>query len=460
MDRTRIESSKRSPRGKDLSDAETKSGFTVAVVAAMHIVGTNLVLPAGIIYDKFGPLCTNIIGFVLSTIGYGLVYSAVLQPDYYSTRSSLFSFYFFLANHGVLYMYMASLVTSVKNFPQKHRAKVVALLDTMFGSGLMVFFSLYSEFYINGHEIDVRHQNLSGFILTLLLVTAAVYILCIFFLRIYPSAPEDDENVEMEQLNDSPSSEDLLQEEGMEDTETTARESHPRAVTMAREDKQSQWEYVKPGLWGTFLSIKFQCLMWAFVLLASTTGMFINNLTAMTKSVHQTHYNWPLTMAISVAGIVMRFVLSPLSDYLYPKVPRIVFLIGGDMLSVISYFTLIFTMDEFAGLLSACIMVGVSIASSYTFGTTILSEHFGTAHLGLHFGIIKIFDALCGFGMQTAFGEIYDGQISNATSGAKDCYGVHCGVGQMGLATLVTSLAVCAAVGFLIKQFWDRRQHV
>jgi MFS family permease len=358
-------------------------------------------------------------------------------------------------------MYMASLVTSVKNFPPKHRAKVVALLDTMYGAGLLVFFSLYSEFFVNGHETDEENQNLAGFLLTLLLMTAITYVICILFLRIYPSDDPEHLEVEMEVLSDSSSTENLLEEKERNDansTQTIATESHPKATTMATEGEPSQWEYIKSGLWQTFLSIKFQCLMWAFVLLASTTGMFVNNLTAVTRSVDKTHYNWSLTSAISLSGIAMRFILSPLSDYLYPKVPRALFLIGGDLLSVISYFILLFFLDQFAGLLAACIMVGVSIASSYTFGTTILSEHFGTAHLGLHFGIIKLFDALCGFGMQTAFGEIYDAQIANETSGVKDCYGTRCAVGQMGLAVGTTTLSVLAAVGFLVKQLWDRKE--
>ena len=72
--------------------------FSVAVIAAMHVLGTNLVLPSGLLFDRLGPMWTSLTGLVTSCIGYGLIYSAVVMRDFYTHNNALFAFYFFIAS--------------------------------------------------------------------------------------------------------------------------------------------------------------------------------------------------------------------------------------------------------------------------------------------------------------------------------------------------------------------------
>ena len=364
---------------------------------------------------------------------------------------------------------MAAMVTVIQNFPAKHRAKVVALLDTMYGSGIMVFATIYTQFFVNGHVQDEQNQNLKGYILFLLITVSATSLLCVMFLRVFPleepplvdksSDPPPPFLVPMQPVRRPSGSRSLMSD--FDDASSDAFGANTKSTQTLRprmrEAPQKQSSYIKSHFLLTFLSLDFQCLLWSFVLITSTTVMFMNNLTAMTKSVGLSRYNWLLTIVFSIVGIVSRFVFSPLSDLTYPRVPRVFFLVMGHSFSLASFIAMSMMADERNVFFSASACIGIAISLDYTFTMTALSEDFGTDHFGLHFGVFKLFDAAAGFSTNRAFGAIYDGQIQNRTSGQTDCYGKHCSQGSMILAAILSLCAVVCAIGYILKTCSSKR---
>lgn len=94
-------------------------------MAAFGHLGFSFGLPAGLLHCHFGVLCLCIISFILPTTGYLLLWSTFLSVGVYHYRSWLVALYYFLIGHGSVYLYMASLITNIKNLPKRHRATVV-----------------------------------------------------------------------------------------------------------------------------------------------------------------------------------------------------------------------------------------------------------------------------------------------------------------------------------------------
>ncbi|XP_064642001.1 uncharacterized protein LOC135496569 [Lineus longissimus] len=471
----------------------------VEVLSAMFVLGMDLLLPAGMLFDRFGPFWTSLVGFVTCTVGYGLIYAALLSREAFVGDCGLLSFYFFIAGHGTVYMYTAALMSAIVNFAENHRATVVAVLDTIFSLSIVVFITIYDGFFVNGHLYDEENQNVNGFVFFIWITMCVVSFLCVCFLRRYPSdyadLPVDNELHKLvpEKAKTYGDTDDIDQNYGEQDLardqefqfnspdlnvglspdyvlpdleEPPARPA--RSVLNEDDEDKSVIDSnilprSEPACVDVILSINFQLLMWTFVLLASATVMFFNNLTTIARAVHMARYSWLLNVTFSLSGIVSRFICSPLSDYLFESIPRVTFLLFCNILSVVAYFMLMVGTEIFAVLYLSTFLIGMSIAALYTFIPTMLSEQFGIAHFGRHFGIFKIIGAAAQFATQASFGAMYDSQLEisrNVTNSLEemDCLGESCIEGGMGLAEGLCIGSVLLSAMYLIRTKTNKYQ--
>ena len=67
------------------------------VIGALYVIGSDIIIVPGTMVDKLGPKWTCLVGFVLTTLGYGLIYSAVATKEFYHNHPELLGFFFFIA---------------------------------------------------------------------------------------------------------------------------------------------------------------------------------------------------------------------------------------------------------------------------------------------------------------------------------------------------------------------------
>ncbi len=64
---------------------------------SLLFVGMIAGFPAGPLIEKKGPRCAAALALLLSTLGYLLIWSATLTPEFYYDKYSLLVIYFLLA---------------------------------------------------------------------------------------------------------------------------------------------------------------------------------------------------------------------------------------------------------------------------------------------------------------------------------------------------------------------------
>ena len=71
--------------------------ISVELFGSMSNFGISLGFPAGMLSERFGPRWTSLVGLIVSTSGYMLLWSTTLMRNFYSTKAALQAVYFFVA---------------------------------------------------------------------------------------------------------------------------------------------------------------------------------------------------------------------------------------------------------------------------------------------------------------------------------------------------------------------------
>lgn len=342
---------------------------------------------------------------------------------------------------------MSALGTNVRNFRDKHRAKIIGLLDACFGGSPAIFVLVYSEFYTNGHVEDQQNQNVAGFMLLFAIWFAIANFLCVLFLRIYPP---DTENIshyvsksgraQVEECDKTAigASAGDAQTYSSLDHNASINADVPDSGDLSNEpDRRSE---IKKILF-LFLNWKFQYLLWMFIF-ASVVGLaFVNNVTVVTKSVGLSEIDPVVTALIPVTGILARFTLGPLSDHIKDRFARINILLITNVIFAASQFMCIYLADRSWAFILANILSGISIGSLWTFVPAVISEYFGLPDFGRNWGIVILLAALAGIGVQAGYGMIYQSFITDPHS--TNCYGLVCVKWNF---VMMCGLTVCAVL--------------
>lgn len=318
-------------------------------------------------------------------------------------------------------MYMASLITSMTNFPPKHRGKVVGTLDASFSGGPALFAAMYGAFFVNGHITDEEHQNLGGFYLLNAIAFGVIGLLGILILKTYPM------NLRTDDLN-------ITQDE------KTDVQSLPVVPDVTGFALFRRWDY--------------HYMIWPFMFCSGLQLMFQNNIGVYLKSFGIEQYTTLFTTLNPIAAILCKFTVGVLSDAIAHRVPRPALLLFFYCLQTLFLALCIFFSDNFVMLVFTLLVIGFSNGALWCLSPTIISEMYGLRYFGRNWGTAMIGSAIGGLGCQQIFGALYDYNIT--LKGASDCLGIKC----FSLSfTVVTVLSLCSCLfcyGLLQSQLGQR----
>jgi hypothetical protein len=406
----------------------------VDMVAAFGHVGFSFGLPAGLLHCRFGVLVLCIISFLLPTLGYLLLWSTFLSVDVYHYRPWLVAFYYFIIGHGSVYLYMASLITNIKNLPKRHRATVVGLFDAIFVVSAAIFMGVYETGFARDswtrHE---EHQNLVGFMLLMATSCAIVSFISILGLREYKKVPvELPHVVTIPDVRDLASTAYEYEDDDASDTSSTfdddkipivgmrprirlivdtSTSRHPSVSSLLRNEQASSPE---PDPSNDLVGLKlfrrfdFHCLIWPFFLTGGACFVITSNITIILKSLNMTNCETVAILTTALVGGLARIVVGSVSDRFVERIPRanICFFCLLPFLFVVTFS--IWFMDNFVVLVLLCASIGLANGALWCLVPTIISERFGMKYFGVNWGCTLLASALIGVGLQRAFGALYD----------------------------------------------------
>ncbi|XP_074654983.1 uncharacterized protein LOC141908719 isoform X2 [Tubulanus polymorphus] len=443
------------------------------MISTAQMFGLGAQIFSGFIFDKTGPTITSAIGLILVTLGYGLVYSTFSAKVFYSQHYGLMAFYFCILAHGFSYLYTTALLTNIRNFPNRHNAKVVAVMDTMFQLSLFVFTAVYNGAYVRGHLKHEAKQDLQGYILLMWILGAVTGILSLLFFHELPPDETNDEHIRLTDNEggigspvDKTGSRDVIPGSagvipGSPDVSPSDSSDDGEEVRVRPMHHPAEQAYTNKSTACGFLSVlgypSYHALVWGFSIIGGLMAMFVTNIGPTLKSVHLVQYVSVIVLINTLSGLVMRVLIGPLSDYLFKRVARDVFVMFAYTMCALGFIVLVFFVRSLAAVIISNILLGSAISITYTLVPVILAEVYGNDHLGLHFGVGKMVEFIVLYVTVLIYGKVYDSHVvtsyanmtsySNVTTSPLlpnfDCYGNDC----TQLVFIVSSLLAILAAG-------------
>lgn len=351
---------------------------------------------------------------------------------------------------------MVALNTNAINFHEKHRGKIIGLLNAFFAGSPSIFSSIYF------HVIGKDDPNSGDSFATLMLVFAVgftfVDIICIIFMRAYPRGDSIDTHGENEDKRVSTNKISIEDEREMQVNPVDY--SIPENTTNSDDignAHMSSVDFIVPddnngSKKMTFLAIlrdvDFQLLTWMFTL-ASVAGLvYTVTLTQTTGSLHLDNHDADIVLVIPVTNAIVSASIGIISDYYRSRLPRLAILLAGIVAFVVCQGMVVGKADVYEVLFVATVFNGVGQGIVWSLSPAVMSEMFRIENLGRNWGMALFTSSLVGLGAMEAFGALYDNAID--TPGNIFCYGMACVRGghavALGLAVLALILGVILSV--------------
>ena len=370
---------------------------------------------------------------------------------------------------------MASLLTNMRSFPQKHHGKLVGLLDSMFGGSTSLFALIYAVAFVNGHLTDHEElQNFGGFMLMFGIISVTVNVLGAIFLRVHPpfEVCEDQGHPPIEaESQESPIPENIdgatelkspaavngnnvtgrgsinSTNSSSDQSDSTSEKRQLVGVPLTNsngENMSSQQKLPLKEMFKYYVSvictINFNLLAFGLAFVNLTGLVFVNNITIILKSANLEQYSSLMTVLIPLISIPARAVIGPLSDHFKNRLPRLVLVLGAYVLTVVSSGLCAIWGDTLAGLVLVGCGIGIATGVTWTLVPAILGEMYGLNMLGGLWGTCTLLLGLSGILIQEVFGAIYD--YLAEPKGSLFCYGIHCSRYTLILLTIVNFIGV------------------
>lgn len=330
----------------------------------------------------------------------------------------------FHTGFGAIFMYMASLTTSMNNFHPKHRGKIVGILDASFSGGPALFSALYGTIFARGHTKDEENQNLGGFYLMTAISFAVVGALGILFLK---EVTFDVSDLEVNRIIDH----DALDE------------------TINREDQ------VQRDITGVKLirRFDFHYLLWAYIFCAGLQLTFQNNQGTYLKSYNLEKYTTLFTTLNPIAGVVSKFFAGFLSDAIVHKIPRSGVLLIFNIVQTICLGLSIFFSDNLIVFTIVDLVIGFANGALWCLTPTMISEFYGMKNFARNWGTMMLGNAFGGLAMQEVYGALYDIK----TDSNNQCFGLHCFTWSFIMITVLSFCATVFHLGLLQKKLDEKK---
>ena len=316
---------------------------------------------------------------------------------------------FLVSGTGSIAFYMVALATNIPNFNPKHRGKFVGTMDGSFSAGPAILAFVYGSFFVNGHVTDEENQNLKGYFLLLVILSAVVGVLGWLFLKQIPF--------------DTGRQHDLQQ----------ATEDTPLMTS-----SQTVLDITGMALLKRF---DFHFLFWTSAMCGGLQLMYQNNITAYLKSFGQEGYSTLFTTLNPIAAVASKFLAGFLSDALLKKIPRTAILFIYNLIQTLVLTCCIFFGNKLAVTTTTVIIVGMANGAMWCLTPVILSEYFGLKYFGRNWGLFMLGNAVSGLVLQEVYGRLYDSSIE--FSGRTQCYGLKCFRWSF---TTVAVLSLCSCI--------------
>ncbi|XP_062569216.1 uncharacterized protein LOC134231293 [Saccostrea cucullata] len=397
----------------------------VEILGSMSNFGISLGFPAGMMCERLGPRWTSLAALLIASLGYFLLYSTTLTEPFYHKNVWLQYIYYFLSGFGAIFMYMASLTTSMNNFHPKHRGKVVGILDASFSGGPALFSALYGTIFARGHTKDEQNQNLGGFYLMEAIAFAVVGALGIVFLK----QVTFDFDMEVTRTVNSNAVED--------ETTVKSKYQEQREITGLKLIRRFDYHY----------------LLWAYIFCAGLQLTFQNNQGTYLKSYNLEKYTTLFTTLNPIAGVVSKFFAGFLSDAIVHKIPRSGILLIFNVVQTICLGLCIFFSDNLILFTIIDLVIGFANGALWCLTPTMMSEFYGMKNFARNWGTMMLGNAFGGLAMQEIFGALYDLK----TDSNNQCFGLHCFTWSFIMLTVLSFCATIFHLGLLQKKLDEQK---
>lgn len=335
-----------------------------------------------------------------------------------------------------MFTYMVALNTNVINFDEKHRGKVVGLLNAFFAGSPSVFASIYYH--------AIGNPNSSESFATMMLMFAIAFgvtdIICMIFLRVYQKPCTLNE--EIDSMNTQ-----QCELENREDPDSKECCENPQN-RKAKDEGTSLLELLR--------NVDFYIFTFMFTF-ASTVGLtFVVGLTQTTDAMGFGSHDEDVVLIVPITNALISVSVGVFSDWYKDKFPRLSILIVGCAAFVVCEILILALAEGYIWIVISTVFCGIGIGFIWSISPTIMSELFSVANLGRNWGIALFLGALVGLGGQESFGAFYD--AAKKDSSDINCYGIQCIRGGHAVALGFACLAVIFGIGLVIKRR-QARQH-
>jgi MFS family permease len=389
----------------------------IDTVNAFSAIGSFLgAVPVGLGYDRFGPRFTYLIGGVLLFGGNFLTAFALTNESLRAVF--LVAIFQFAIGYGSVACSIATIVTTTKNWPTRHRGKVTGLIFGGIGISAAILTTIYSHVFVTADGA----VNLKGYFIAIAIGLA----ICATLGAVFVTRVEVEES-ELQPL--------------INDTEKSTEK--PPLVSTAR-----------VGLFGTvgglqlFKTPQFYCV---FVAIACSTGvalMYIQLVGSVHKAWQITQINTsPLVAIVAFGSFSGRLLMGGTVDLISKKVPLGVVVIVPASVMCVSFTTLAF-FNDFVPLLICTIFMAISYGALWPAYNIVLNAYFGDKYHGSNFGVASV-AAVSSAAMNVLAGRIYDKHVL-PNDPLHQCYGHECYkwtfIIAAGIATIAISQGIVLSV--------------
>lgn len=357
---------------------------------------------------------------------------------------------------------MVALNTNIINFHEKHTGKIVGLLNAFFAGSPSVFAAIYYHLFTHGDSTVIENQDFPGFMLFFAISFGVVDILCILCLKVrYEDSVsfikfdnEGEGNIPRSHSNiltsaDSGGTHEVFcfaRRNGRQNILGNINGDQSTEGVPYTDNKAKSNTSLKEIL----LNSDYHLLTWGFAF-ASVIGLvYANNITVISKSLHLDQYNDKLTIVIPITNAIVSAAVGLFSDHFKDRFPRMWILLLGSIFFTVSQILVLFFAQTLGLLVVSAVFVGFGVAILWSMSPTIMKEVFYVGNLGRNWGIAILIASLIGFGVQEAYGAIYDREISGGDG--VQCYGMKCIRGGTAVCIACGSMSIFLGIVMQIKK--------
>ena len=336
---------------------------------------------------------------------------------------------------------MVALNTNVINFHEKHRGKIVSLLNAFFAGSPSIFAVIYYNVIAKTVEGRDTAESFSDFMLLFAISFGAVDILCMIFLRIYKT-DEFDQEITVEQTSGTSnvSQPTEMKDVSAESTETACCNSQKH------EGEKSIIEILK--------DVDYHLFTWTFTA-ASVVGLVFNVVTTQTTgALGLSNHDEDLVVIVPVVNALVSVTIGIVSDKFKHKFPRLLILLCGCFAFTICEVFMVALGDKYVCFIFAAIFCGFGVGILWSISPTIMSEYFHVNNLGRNWGMALFLGSVVGLAVQLLFGYIYDLHVSE---GDIYCYGMVCVRGGHAIVLGFGGLSLITGTILFIKRKRQQR---